>query len=241
MPAGSEIRISRLHFSWPHSGFGLNIGDLQIASGKKTAFVGPSGSGKTTLLNLIAGIVVPQRGEIMVGEQKLHEMGDAARRRFRIRNVGLVFQQFELMTYLRATENVLLPYFLNASLKLDAAARRRAKELLRATGLEYCEDRFPGRMSQGEQQRLALCRAMVTEPSLILADEPTGNLDNSNKSRVMDLLVDQVHQRGLTLVVVTHDTSLLDRFDQVIDFGDFAKSLANDESAAVGANRETRP
>ncbi len=216
-----EIAIQGLKFEWPKSGFRLAIDSLDIPRGKKVAVVGPSGSGKTTLLNLMAGIISPETGEIRVAGHAVHELSDAARRRFRVSQIGMVFQQFELVPYLRAEDNILLPYLLNSSLRLDSAVRSRARELMKATGISDRARSFPAGMSQGEQQRLALCRALVTEPTLILADEPTGNLDSANKVRVIDLMMREVDSRRMTLVMVTHDTSMIDRFDTVFDFSQF--------------------
>ena len=172
-------------------------------------------------MNLISGILQPHSGEIQVAGQSVDKLSDRARRRFRIAKIGMVFQQFELVPYLRAEDNVLLPYFLNSGMQLDSSVKSRARELMKATGIADRARSFPGGMSQGEQQRLALCRALVTAPSLILADEPTGNLDSINKDRVLELMMDEVESRGMTMVMVTHDTSMIDRFDTVIDFADF--------------------
>lgn len=223
MAGHGEILIRDLRFSWPGSGFSLEIGRLEVAAGERVAFAGPSGSGKTTLLNLVAGISQPQSGEVHVHGQAIHELSDAARRRFRITHLGLVFQQFELIPYLGVVENVLLPWFVNGQLSRDGSERGRALELLGETGLSHRLRNRPHQLSQGEQQRLALCRALVTRPAILLADEPTGNLDARNKGVVLDLMMRQVSARGLTLVMVTHDTSMLDRFDRVLDFAAFAK------------------
>ncbi len=214
-----DIRVEAVRYRWPGSGFELEIGRLEVAAGKRLAVIGPSGSGKTTLLNLLAGILVPDSGSISVAGQAVSRLNDADRRRFRIRHIGMVFQQFELVPYLRALDNCLLPFYVNPAQPCDAAAQERAAGLMDQTGLGNRTRSFPRQLSQGEQQRLALCRALVTGPPVLLADEPTGNLDAANKFRVLDLMLEQVTQRGVTLVVVTHDTSLLDRFDQVVDFG----------------------
>jgi putative ABC transport system ATP-binding protein len=214
-----DIRVEAVRYRWPGSGFELRVDQLHVAAGRRLAVIGPSGSGKTTLLNLLAGILVPDSGTITVAGQPLSQLSDAARRRFRIRHIGMVFQQFELVPYLRTLDNCLVPFYVNPAQPCDAAARERAGSLLQQTGLANRLRSFPRQLSQGEQQRLALCRALVTQPPVLLADEPTGNLDAANKFRVLDLMLEQVTHRGVTLVVVTHDTTLLDRFDEVIDFG----------------------
>lgn len=216
------IRIDQLEFAYQAGGFRLEVPELKIADRAAVGFVGPSGSGKSTLLHLIAGILRPDSGMIEVAGERVDRLGDAARRAFRVTRTGLVFQEFELLDYLSVFDNILLPFRLSGALELDAAARDRARELAAEVGIGKHLKSRPSRLSQGERQRLALCRALVTEPALILADEPTGNLDPNNKLRVMGVLVRQCRKRGATLVTVTHDHGLLDCFDRVIDFEEFA-------------------
>ncbi len=225
------IRIENLRFQYPRSDFELSIDRLHVADGAKVAIVGPSGSGKTTLLNLIAGIGIPQTGTISVADQTVSSMSDAQRRDFRIRNIGMVFQQFELVDYLRGLDNVLLPYSINRSLNLTPDRRARAVELATAMGLDAKIKRWPHQLSQGEQQRVAICRALIAEPQLVLADEPTGNLDPANKTKILNLLFAQCDQTNQTLVVVTHDMAILDGFDEIIDFERFRKPSASGPSA----------
>ena len=215
------IEIEQLRFRYPRSDFLLELESLSIKPGEKVAIVGPSGSGKTTLLNLIAGIAECDSGKIEVGESRVDTMSDAQRRDFRIANIGLVFQQFELVEYLNVRDNILIPFAINRSLKLDSAIRRSAEELAVAVGLGDKLKRRPDQLSQGEQQRVAICRALVINPKLILADEPTGNLDPKNKRLILDLIFEQANQREQTLIVVTHDVGILDGFDRVIDFEQF--------------------
>lgn len=217
------IRIKQLEFGYREGGFRLQIPELDIADRAAVGIVGPSGSGKSTLLHLVAGILRPDSGAIEVEGERLDRLGEAARRAFRINRVGLVFQEFELLEYLSVLDNILLPFRVSAALKLSASARERARELADDVGIgEHIRSR-PSQLSQGERQRLALCRALVTEPALILADEPTGNLDPENKLKVMDMLVAQCRKRAATLVTVTHDHGLLDRFDRLIDFKEIAR------------------
>jgi putative ABC transport system ATP-binding protein len=215
------IKIDHLRFRYPRSDFELAIESLQIERGEKVAIVGPSGSGKTTLLNLLAGISVPDSGRIQIFEDDVGSLTDARRRDFRISNIGMVFQQFELVEYLPAKDNILVPFFINSTLELSRDVRNRAEDLADSMGLRDKLQRRPGKLSQGEQQRVAICRALITEPQLILADEPTGNLDPANKTLILDILFDQVAKNGQTLVVVTHDMSLLQGFDRTIDFAQF--------------------
>jgi putative ABC transport system ATP-binding protein len=218
-----EIRELVFRYQQAHrnSEFALVIEELQIGVGEKVAFVGPSGSGKTTLLNLLAGISVPDTGIVRVGEKQLQQMSDRGRRDFRISEIGFVFQQFELIEYLSSLDNILLPYRINGLLHLDARVREHAIALATSMGLADKLHRPPNRLSQGEQQRVAICRALINQPRLILADEPTGNLDPVNKRLILQILMEQVQQNGQTLVVVTHDTGILESFDRVIDFSNF--------------------
>jgi len=205
------IEIEKLQFRYPRSDFQLQIENLKIGQSEKIAVVGPSGSGKTTLLNLIAGIVTPVSGLIRVGDQMIaganEAMNDAQRRDFRAAKIGMVFQRFELIEYLNVLDNVLLPFSINQSLaeqRSRKAAVEQATKLVDGVGLASKLRRRPNQLSQGEQQRVAICRALVTNPQLILADEPTGNLDPKNKRMILDLLLAQSTQRNQTLIVVTH-------------------------------------
>jgi len=211
------IELSDLRFQYPAGDFTLHVPALVVERGEKVAVVGSSGSGKTTLLHVIAGIAKPQSGRVVVDGAELTALDDGARRDFRIRNVGLVFQEFELLEYLPVIDNILLPYRVNPALRLDPTVRARAVELAGHVGIADKLDRFATRLSQGERQRVAVCRSLITDPSLLLADEPTGNLDASNAAKVMESLFAAAAARGATLVTVTHDRGLLDRFDRVVD------------------------
>jgi ABC-type lipoprotein export system ATPase subunit len=218
------IRISDLEFDYGEGDFRLRIPELNAERGSSVAFVGPSGSGKTTLLNLIAGIVTPRRGTIEAGEVDVTSLSDGARRDFRIRNVGLIFQEFELLEYLSVLDNILLPYRINPSMRLDRDVRERARDLAGQVGIADKLSRHPDHLSQGERQRVAVCRAVLPEPSLLLADEPTGNLDPANTERVLDILFDFAGRSRATLLTVTHERDLLPRFERVIDFKKFHAS-----------------
>lgn len=215
------IALKDIEFQYPKSDFQLQIQALKIDSGQLAAFIGPSGSGKTTLLNLIAGILKPVAGLVQVGGREITQMQDSVCRDFRIANIGLVFQEFELLEYLNALDNILLPYRINPALQLNAHVRERAVALARDVGIETQLHRYPQQLSQGERQRLAICRALLPDPCLLLADEPTGNLDPANKEHVLDILFECISKTKATLVAVTHDTGIVDRFDSVIDFKHF--------------------
>jgi putative ABC transport system ATP-binding protein len=215
------IGVRSLGFRYPGGGFRLSVPALEVESGEKVAVIGPSGSGKTTLLNLIAGIEVPERGEIRVDGERIDGLGDAARRDFRITRVGFVFQDFELLDYLSVLDNILHPYRITGALRLTREVRGRAADLARRLGIGDKLRRFAADLSQGEKQRAAICRALLPRPRLILADEATGNLDPENKSHILDLLFASVLREDATLLAVTHDHELLPRFDRVVDFRDF--------------------
>jgi putative ABC transport system ATP-binding protein len=214
------IEIRDLTFHYPGSPFALALPSLSMRPGENTALIGPSGCGKTTLLNLLAGVLLPDRGVVEVGGNEVSELGDAQRRDFRIRQLGLVFQAFELLDYLSVLDNILLPLRIGAGLSVTVEYRRRAAELAERVGIADKLGRHPGQLSQGERQRVAVSRALLLNPSIILADEPTGNLDPANKLVVLDLLVDYAREHGATLLTVTHDRELLDRFERVLDFRD---------------------
>ena len=215
------ITIQNLGYYYPGGEFRLNIPDFQVAGREKVAVIGPSGSGKTTLLNLIAGIITPVGGTVRVNDTPVGALGDRARRDFRISNIGFVFQDFELLDYLSVLDNVLHPYRITGALKLDNAVRTRALKLTREMGIGDKLKRNPNDLSQGEKQRVAICRALLPQPRLILADEATGNLDPDNKSLILDLLFSAASNHDATLLAVTHDHELLRRFDRVVDFQDF--------------------
>ncbi len=220
------IEITGLDFQYGEGGFSLSVPDLSIGKGERAAVIGPSGSGKTTLLNLIAGIARPQSGRVVTAGHDLADLDEGAIRNFRIENIGLVFQEFELLEYLDVVDNVLLPYRVNNTLRLDSDVRQRASDLLDSVGIGDKQDRYPDQLSQGERQRVAVCRALLVNPPLLLADEPTGNLDPANKGKVLDILVDYAEANDATLVTVTHDSDLLTRFERVIDFRDFIGQAA---------------
>jgi len=216
------LHIADLHFRYADGGFTLGVSDLRVGEGERVALVGPSGSGKTTLLHLIAGILKPASGSIRIGTTDVARLSEAERRAFRVQRIGLVFQSFELLEYLDVLDNILLPCRLNAALSLDDAARDRARALADRLGLADKLDRHPGALSQGERQRVAICRALIAGPQLILADEPTGNLDPDNKSRAVDALLAEAAAHRAACLTVTHDHSLLEKFDRVIDLAQLA-------------------
>ena len=215
------IEIEGLTFGYSAGGFRLRVPQFSLAAGERVAIVGPSGSGKTTLLNLIAGILTPETGRIAVAGTAVAGLSDAQRRRFRASQIGFVFQDFALLDYLSARQNIYYPYRITPALTLDAAAQDRAQTLATACGIGDKLDRHPSALSQGEQQRVAICRALVTQPKLILSDEATGNLDPESKARILDLLFEHAEEAGAAVLAVTHDHELLPRFERVLDFAQF--------------------
>ena len=196
----------------------LNKIDLELDQGEFVALVGPSGSGKSTLLNLLGGLDRPTSGEIIVRDLALHEATEKQLTAHRRHNVGFIFQTFNLIPTLTALENVALPLMLCGVTLSERQAR--ARELLGRVGLNHRLDHRPTEMSGGEQQRAAIARALVNDPNIVLADEPTGNLDTSIGSEVMDLLRDLNRERGVTLIIVTHDPEVAAYADRIVHLRD---------------------
>lgn len=217
------INLTNIAFQYSNSDFRLEVDKLAFQSGSKTAIIGPSGFGKTTLLNLISGIYIPQKGSVVVNEKDISSMTDAERRTFRLTNIGFVFQDFKLLDYLKVLDNILLPFRINKVLKLKTPVRNRAKEIASMLNIEDKLTKYPDKLSQGERQRVAICRALLNDPPIILADEPTGNLDPENKKKIMSILFDYVQDRGSSLITVTHDHELLKGFDRIVDFKELYK------------------
>jgi putative ABC transport system ATP-binding protein len=185
---------------------------LTIGKGEAVGVVGPSGSGKSTLLMIMAGLERPDRGEVEIDGVKLGAMNEDALARFRGQRIGIVFQSFHLIPTMTALENVAAPLELSGA--PDAMDRARAE--LEQVGLTDRRGHYPAQLSGGEQQRVALARALCPRPSLLIADEPTGNLDETTGSAIVDLIFDLPARRGATLALVTHDAALAGRCDRVI-------------------------
>ena len=224
MSTDAVVTLRNVAFRYGRDGFRLHVPSLAIPRASTVAVIGPSGIGKTTLLHLIAGILAPDGGLVRACGVDVDALDDRARRRFRIEHVGLVFQEFELLDYLSVLDNVLLPYRISPALRLDRAVHARAQNLAAEVGIGDKLARHPDGLSQGERQRVGICRAVLPEPELLLADEPTANLDPDTKVRVLDTLFAYVARTGTTLVMVTHDHALLDRFDTVVEFATVASA-----------------
>jgi putative ABC transport system ATP-binding protein len=202
--------------------------DLEVAAGEAVSVVGPSGSGKSTMMMIVGGLERPTRGAVHVAGHDLTAMGEDALALFRRDHVGIVFQNFHLVPTMTALENVAIP--------LEFAGRRdafdRAAEGLTAVGLGHRLGHYPGQLSGGEQQRTALARAFAAGPDLILADEPTGNLDGRTGAQVIDLMFGLARDRGTTLVLITHDPALAARCDRQVQLID--GRIVDDGRGAVG-------
>jgi putative ABC transport system ATP-binding protein len=185
---------------------------LVIPAGECVAIVGASGSGKSTLLGLLAGLDSPSAGEIWIDGVPIHNLAESELAAVRGRKIGFVFQSYQLIQTLTALENVLLPYELN----VEGSGLAKARRLLDEVGLKDRMDHYPVQLSGGEQQRVALARAFVAEPPIVMADEPTGNLDSANGRLVLDLLLDRKRRAGTTLVLVTHDPEIASQADRKI-------------------------
>lgn len=218
----SVLQCRELGFSYPGVAAApavLRGIDLVLLAGQQVAITGESGSGKSTLLHLAAGLERPTSGTIYLESQNLDTLTETQRTRLRQQRVGIVFQAFHLIPTLTARENILLPLELagrTSRLEMDALAR----EQLEAVGLAHKADYFPEQLSGGEQQRIAIARAVVHQPALILADEPTGNLDSRTGETVFQLLMEQVARTGAALLLVTHSLPLAQRMDRWLQMVD---------------------
>jgi putative ABC transport system ATP-binding protein len=215
------IQLKKIQFSYPQSDFDLSINDLTFTEGSKTAVIGPSGFGKTTMLNLIAGILLPDKGEVIVNKASLNSQSDKERRNYRIQNIGFIFQDFRLVPYLNVLDNILLPFRINSVIKPEADTASQAKRISDELNIGKLIKKYPAKLSHGERQRVAIARALINKPKVLLADEPTGSLDPATKLQIKYILFDVVGNYKTTLITVTHDHEMLEGFDNVIDFKNF--------------------
>jgi len=212
---GSMIRLEGVHLRLAGAAGEVNILngiDLEVGFGEAVGVIGPSGSGKSSMMMVIAGLERPTAGRVVVAGADLASLGEDERTRLRRRVIGIVFQDFHLIQTMTALENVAVP--LELAGRRDAYARARVE--LSAVGLDHRSAHYPGQLSGGEQQRVALARALVGEPALLLADEPTGNLDRDTGRQVIDLMFELAARRGTTLLLITHDADLVRRCGRVL-------------------------
>ncbi len=186
--------------------------DIRIEKGEQVALTGKSGSGKSTLLSLLAGLDSPDDGTITIDSQNISHLSEKDLTNYRARHIGIVFQQFHLVSTLTALENVLLPL----EILKTSGARERAESLLESVGLAHRLHHLPSELSGGESQRVAIARALSTHPAILFADEPSGNLDEETGDKVMGLLFELVKKTGTTMVLVTHDPELATRCERII-------------------------
>ncbi|HCI29683.1 MAG TPA: ABC transporter ATP-binding protein [Fervidobacterium sp.] len=198
--------LSKIYGSSNSRVVALDSVGIEISKGEIVAIFGPSGSGKTTLLNLLAGLDVPTSGQVFIDNQEITKMTEEEKTRFRARNMGFIFQFFNLIPVLNAVENVELPLLLN-EVPLSEA-RKRSLELLEKVNMASRKDAYPSQLSGGEQQRVAIARALSTNPKIIWADEPTGALDSRNGEQIKRMIIELNEEFGTTFVIVTHDTTV---------------------------------
>ena len=241
-PSGVQIvKVEGIGKVVPDGGSGLTILrdiSFDVAAGEAVAIVGMSGSGKSTLLGLMAGLDTPTSGRITIDGQDLFALSEDGRAALRARMLGFVFQSFQLLPAMTALENVMLPLELAGV----ARARHSASQMLERVGLGQRLGHYPKQLSGGEQQRVAIARAFVSQPALLLADEPTGNLDATTGAQVIDLMFELNCERGTTLLLVTHDESLSQRCDRVLRLaaGALVDPIASTEVRGTQASAYSR-
>ncbi|MEL7484709.1 MAG: ATP-binding cassette domain-containing protein [Planctomycetota bacterium] len=212
MEAAVSIRNIEFRRQGPEP-FVLSMPSLDVASGETVALVGPSGSGKSTLLGLLSGELLPNSGEVRVASTRIDTLSEPDRRAFRRSHIGVVAQTLSLIDYLTGLENILLVALMQSGV---GASKSRAIELARSLEVEHVLKRRPNRMSQGERQRIAICRALLLKPPVLLCDEPTGNLDADRGDRAMRLMLDAARQGNAAVLIATHDQRLVPMADRVV-------------------------
>ena len=218
MPGVRTERLTKIYRQDSIAVTALQDLDLEIAAGEFVALVGPSGSGKSTLLNLLGGLDHPTSGRLWVEDKELNTLTNRALAELRLRRIGFVFQEFNLISVLSALENV--EYVMLLQGVPDAERRARALAILSEVGLSGLEDRRPGELSGGQQQRVAVARAIVSEPALVLADEPTANLDSATGAALLDLMRQLNEEKGVTFVFSTHDAMVMERARRLVRLKD---------------------
>lgn len=213
MPAASAIRLQDLGFAYPgETPALLSALSLTVESGQMVAITGPSGCGKSTLLHLVSGLLQPDSGEVTVLGTRVSALTDSQAAEFRRRHIGFIFQSFHLLPHLTVAENVAVPLALTAG----RWQPQKAVELLQRLGLGHRQHAYPGTLSGGEAQRAAMARALVHNPPIVLADEPTGNLDPEHADSALQLLADTIRERGTTMLMVTHSQQAAERADRIV-------------------------
>ena len=225
------VEVVDLKKSWPQPGGGsttvLDVPRFELEAGQECALRGQSGSGKTTFLHLLAGILAPTSGSVRVAERELARLGEAERDQLRARHIGYVFQSFHLLQGFSALENVELGMAFGAGVD-----RARATALLERVGLQERLHHRPAQLSVGQQQRVAVARALANQPELVLADEPTGNLDRELAGEALALLREVCAESGAALLLVSHDPHVLEGFDSVVSFAELNRALGTSAGAS---------
>ncbi|MDF1838582.1 MAG: ABC transporter ATP-binding protein [Planctomycetota bacterium] len=219
----TAVAMRGVGFAYDPKRFSLQVQDLTLRPGELVACMGPSGSGKTTLLELMAGLLDPIRGRVEFLGQDWSNCRPAQRQRLRLEHMGLVFQGFELLSALTVEENILMPLrFLG---RAPGPANPRAQSLMEALDIRDLAQQKPGQLSFGERQRAAICRALITDPKVILADEPTANLDEDSARKSLDLLVEHSRSLGAALFLISHDPRQMESMDRTLSMGALSGEL----------------
>ncbi len=207
----------------------LDIPHFEIAAGEQVVLIGPSGCGKTTMLHTIAGITKPDSGKVLLDNVELTRFSESARDRIRADKLGYVFQTFNLLPGFSALENVLL----GMAFAKKKTSSSRARQLLEKIGLGHRLHNKPGQLSVGEQQRVAIARALANKPKLLLADEPTANVDPRNQDQIVDLIASSCREENIALLMVTHSMAVADKFERVVELANVNRVVADARAAAV--------
>lgn len=225
------IKIKNLVMNYFDNGVkieALKIKKLEIADGKKVAFIGSSGCGKTTLFNLISGMIVPTEGKVEVGDMNITDLTEPERDLFRANHIGYIFQDFNLFPEFTVMQNVTLPMTFSKRYS-KKEINELAIDILKKVGMDEKANQKVKTLSGGERQRVAIARSIVNKPNIILADEPTGNLDYKNGVKIMDLIMKMAEEENATLIVITHNNSQLDMFDEVINIEELNEAIRGEE------------
>jgi len=217
------IKLDSLRFYWSKkTGFKIHVPKFSVAQGEKVLLLGASGSGKTTLLSLICGFLSPVSGNIYLNNQRINDLTADKRDQYRSDNIGIIFQQFNLLPYANVIDNIILPlYFSKIRANKIINQRETAFNICKSLRLpDSIKDMQASKLSVGQQQRVAVARALIGNPSLIIADEPTSSLDNDTQKNFLELMFKQIQENKSSLLMVSHDTSLASYFDRVIDIND---------------------
>lgn len=213
----------------------LNQCDIEVRKGEFTAIVGKSGSGKSTLLRILGTIDKPDEGKVYIEGKEIDNLKNSELAKFRRTHIGFIYQDYKLIPEYTAYENIILPLILDS----EEADEEEVTELMESLGIDYCKDKFPAQMSGGEQQRVAIARALINKPKILLADEPTGNLDNNNAWEIMKLM-EEINNNGTTVVVVTHNLEIVKAMNKrvitmqkgvIVDDSDTASSIVTGDNA----------